>query len=726
MNINEAKAYSEIYQYARSLEPVLNFTRIRTIDESMRAFNSSLVLEELTAYDQYVFKSEPIVAVLDMNILRSGRDPFKEWLHENNLSVAYLDYQTIQEGLWDSLKSASSSVANAAQKGAEYLGAGIKAVGGAALHALPGGDKIISFLKGITEGGSPIGIAQLLLDIIGAIPASYIGIPTDVVANLINAIIYFGRGMILNGAFSLFFAAMPGIGNWLKTAKYTFLKPFQWLAEIIRGVDKGDPALVRKAGEQMASLSNSKSFMEIIGKYGSSIMSGIKSVVEKLLSFFKKFLPESWVQKIEQWLTTNLTTPISSTQKGIKIAEEFVEKGGAKDLAKGGKQALADELATGAAKAKQGVELTTNTGAKAITKKAGTVLADEAADIATKVTGKINPKDLADMVLAENKKGIANLFGHVAQEPGLNAAQRELMSAFSRSPEVFIECQKLSKGLWKTIKAIAELSGGKRKLLKLSRLAMSFLRNTYKHDIDCFEKGVFGSFYNLANLYPDPRLVHESALYEAEGDDVDYQIPDAAVHDQTADTTANPDVDTQTTMKQLGGLQFKNADPATQAEAKKKIAENDKLGPCAKIEKQASTAVGNAYVNALLTQTPYGDATKIAPDQQQSQRFDQIVNTELKRIGVEPVHEFVYDTLSRMGTHERAKYIDIYDPTTNKISVTTTPEEEDQRFEDFIQEEVKRTGLPEARIRAIVNQTKKENHEMDQQIADTTAQQTNQ
>jgi hypothetical protein len=310
----------------------------------------------------------------------------------------------------------------------------------------------------------------------------------------------------------------------------------------------------------------------------------------------------------------------------------------------------------------------------------------------------------------------------VSTEAGLTTAERELMQVFSRSPEVFIECQKISKALYKTIADISRLAGP-RKLIKLSRLAKLLTRDWFKTEMQCFLNGPYGKFYQLANTYPDGSAVHESFINEADGD-VDYTVPDSEpTTPATTDQRTGQDADTEQTMKQLGKLQFKNADPATQAEAKQKIAEHDKLGPCAAVNKQGGTSTGNAYVNAMITSTPYGDAT-VPSDQQQSERFKAIVVPELERIGIPPPQEYVHEQLYSMGTHQRAKYIDVYDPVKNVVSVTTSQEQEDERFEAFIQEEVKRTGLPEARIRAIVNQVKKENHELDQQLASDSTQQT--
>jgi len=91
-----------------------------------------------------------------------------------------------------------------------------------------------NFLDGIkkafyamTEDGSAIGMFQFLLDIIGLIPSSLIGIPIDIAANLLNAIIYFIRDKFLLGVLNLI--AMVDITkafSWIKKAIRPFVKPY--------------------------------------------------------------------------------------------------------------------------------------------------------------------------------------------------------------------------------------------------------------------------------------------------------------------------------------------------------------------------------------------------------------------------------------------------------------------------------------------------------------------
>lgn len=55
------------------------------------------------------------------------------------------------------------------------------------------GSILMGFLKAMTEDFSFIGWIQFVLDIIGAIPGSWVGFPSDIVANAINAVISFAR-----------------------------------------------------------------------------------------------------------------------------------------------------------------------------------------------------------------------------------------------------------------------------------------------------------------------------------------------------------------------------------------------------------------------------------------------------------------------------------------------------------------------------------------------------
>lgn len=714
LSINEAKAFSEIYKFGVQTElAVLRLPSFRTINESTQFLqHTNFLSEDLARYDQYVAESEDIVRILDLNNFKSGIDPFYAWLIEHGNTVSIVEYnQLLESGIWDTLKAAGKAIATPLTAGAEAIGSGIKWLGGKALSQFPWGQKVIDFLKALTEGGSPIGIAQLLLDILGAIPGSWIGIPIDTVANVINAIIYFGRGMYFNGVISLL-SLLP-LGNIFKAMKVTFAKPFAALANITKGVATKDANLIAKAGNEMAKLSGSSAFLSKISGVINSLGGVVKKIIGEIVLLFKKFLPDSWIASIEKWMTTNIVNPVRSTEEAIKIADEFVTKKGGKNierLEKGGKAALADELTNAAAKAKQGIKLPSG----AVTKKAGTILADEAKDIAVRMTGKISRAEMDALVRIGDKDGIKKLFSSVAKDASLTKVQKELVEGFARAPQVFIECQKISKRLNLAIDAIAKLAGGQRKLIKVSRLAGFLIRDFLKTKYlsNCLTSGPYASFYKLAVTNPDTGI-HEA--YEPETDQPETTEP------LTNNTIPTEDQATEITRKQLAQLQIKNADPETQQKAKEEIKKADKLDPCSSIANQAETDTSNALVTNMLataTQTPYGDYKPVS-DEQSIARFEKLVNPELERMGVPPVHEYVYDKLYRMSTADRAKYIDVFDPVKKEVSVAPTKDVENERFEAFIKEEVERTGMSESEVRAIVNRVKKENHEMDQNDSTT-------
>jgi hypothetical protein len=79
-------------------------------------------------------------------------------------------------------------------------------------------DSIKKLANSITEGGSPIGILHLILDIVGVVgdfpPFSIFGI--GLIADLLNGIIYFMRGKHVLGVISIIAAVIPVGGPILK------------------------------------------------------------------------------------------------------------------------------------------------------------------------------------------------------------------------------------------------------------------------------------------------------------------------------------------------------------------------------------------------------------------------------------------------------------------------------------------------------------------------------
>lgn len=105
--------------------------------------------------------------------------------------------------------------------------------------AVPSGGSggILGMLKSLwntlTEGGSPIGILQLILDFVGLVGDAFtvVGLPIGMVADFINAMIYFYRGKNILGVISLI-AMIPFGGDVAKGFKGVagaFSKPFSKL-----------------------------------------------------------------------------------------------------------------------------------------------------------------------------------------------------------------------------------------------------------------------------------------------------------------------------------------------------------------------------------------------------------------------------------------------------------------------------------------------------------------
>lgn len=136
-------------------------------------------------------------------------------------------------------------------------------------------ESFISTLKAawsaMTEDGSPIGIFQFLLDIIGIVPASWVGFPIDVAANALNAFIYYMRGQIvmciinLIACFDLSKVFAP-----LKLGIKAIIKPVTGLFKVLKNPAKAvaaatvlqsskaglnNPGTVKMVGQALAKLS---------------------------------------------------------------------------------------------------------------------------------------------------------------------------------------------------------------------------------------------------------------------------------------------------------------------------------------------------------------------------------------------------------------------------------------------------------------------------------------
>lgn len=703
-SMNEAQAFSQLNHFARVNEYALFAKPVYTVDELSHSMYSGPVAEAALSYQLYLFEGGDLATTLDRNSYRSGGDPFITWLNESGSQELLQQYEKLlTEGIWDVLKQAGEKVV-------DTVGGAIKGAGAALLRQFPWGEKVIEFLKAFTEGGSAIGVFHLLLDIIGSIPASWIGIPIDVVANVLNGLIYWGRGFYFNAVLSFLFA-LP-LGNILKGLKYTFAKPFKAFSEIVRGTAAGDKQLVKEAATEFKKLADAKPFLEQVRKVWNGAGQKFKEIIGGIILFFKKFLPDSWITKIESWMTRNLDKPLRSMDDAIKISDEFMRDTKNFGKLETGGETLAHGLQDSTYAAKQGAKFPTKAGT-IVTKEAGSVLADEATKIATSVTGKVSRAEMDSLVRLGDAEKIGSIFKEVGQSSKLTKTEKTLVDAFAANPKVYMECQKTGKNLNRAIEAILKNAGksGKRKVIKLARLAVFIARDWLKTQTMCVTGGPLGKFYNLGLKYAD--TANESLILEADGDaPIDNgQYGGQIDSDQQASDRLN---------KQMAQLKLKNADPAVKEEATKKISQLNQEGPCASGGNVAKKALADGVVTSIVTSTPYGDATP-ASDTQNNARFEELVNPTLQKLGLPEVHQMVYQQYYNLDTKGRAGLVDVIDPSTGQVSVTKDQAEEDARFEKFIKEESERTGLPEDRVRAIVNGVKKDNDQLDQKLGSAPA-----
>ena len=161
---------------------------------------------------------------------------------------------------------------------------------------------VLGVLKGIlsslTEGGSAIGILHLVLDFVGLVGDGFlvIGIPLGMVADLINAVIYFWRGKWILGLISII-AMIPFAGDTLKGFKGVakiFDGPFKSILKKGAGpkiAKESSEALMKKSGK---GFSKAKRFLEYIKKSAATVVAKIAGVIS--------FLFKSVIAKAVGWI----------------------------------------------------------------------------------------------------------------------------------------------------------------------------------------------------------------------------------------------------------------------------------------------------------------------------------------------------------------------------------------------------------------------------------------
>lgn len=144
-----------------------------------------------------------------------------------------------------------------------------------------------SLWNGLTEGGTPIGILQLVLDFIGIVgdAFTFIGLPLGMVADFINAMIYFYRGKYILGIISLI-AMIPFGGDVAKGFKGVaglFSNPFSKIFNkgAGQGIAQGSAAVLGK--QSGVTFAKSKRFLNYIKKSAAQIAANITSAISFLL-----------------------------------------------------------------------------------------------------------------------------------------------------------------------------------------------------------------------------------------------------------------------------------------------------------------------------------------------------------------------------------------------------------------------------------------------------------
>ena len=174
-------------------------------------------------------------------------------------------------------------------------------------------DMTTSLLKALTEGGSAIGVLHLILDVIGLIPGSWVGFPIDVVANVLNAMIYGVRGMWFLAVLSLI-AAIPA--NYAFKGLKMSLTPFAKILDKLGiAIFKADKAAIKIASSELKAAAGVEK--------ATSLASGLSGFIQfakgTLLGIVKTLggVLESILNKV--------TFGLVPKGKLVKFIEEYIE-----------------------------------------------------------------------------------------------------------------------------------------------------------------------------------------------------------------------------------------------------------------------------------------------------------------------------------------------------------------------------------------------------------------
>lgn len=258
---------------------------------------------------------------------------------------------------------------------------------------------ITTALSSMTEGGSAIGILQFALDIVGLIPTSWIGIPIDMAANLINGIIYSARQMYLLSFLS--FISLIDITKLFTPFKTAIkgLKSVQdFFGQLWKGTGFGKPAA--EALLKTTEAVKNKNLITMLGKVLGKVVRWLSTIGLKFLKSLIGLLVKAvdtltlGVFKLDKYIpmltrgidtmTAKLTGFCTEAEAAVKVIEEA--------------KAVGTKTAT--------------TSADAVTKAAKNT-ADKAADKFAKKTGREMPAGFKKGAENASNVGMTNKLGKV-------------------------------------------------------------------------------------------------------------------------------------------------------------------------------------------------------------------------------------------------------------------------------------------------------------------------
>lgn len=194
-------------------------------------------------------------------------------------------------------------------------------------------DTLRSIWNALTENGSPLGILHLVLDIIGFIPFTYVGVPIDIVADVINAIIYLFEGQYGSALISAIAAALPGIGDFAKSLKLAKgFKKINSIAEVAFRTGKADPKLVSILAKEdpstFAKFVNIFSGAKPVITFFTKILTGIGRGIEALLRTWPVSILFGGLGKsLGKWLDEAAAPITKNLDNAIDDMTDLVSKG---------------------------------------------------------------------------------------------------------------------------------------------------------------------------------------------------------------------------------------------------------------------------------------------------------------------------------------------------------------------------------------------------------------